>query len=341
MTARGPKTSTTRRSTPAVTRSRGERAFTSWLARFLPGRADVLVGIGDDAAVLADRHRASVVCCDPVVGGVHFAPDTPLRLVGRKAVNRNLADLAAMGAVPDHLLVSVVLPRDLSIGARRQLFHGLRAAAVAANCVIVGGDVAVGPGPLVVTTTAIGHLPGRALLRSTARAGDTLHVTGPLGGSIAGHHLRFVPPLAEGVWLARQRRVHAALDVSDGLVLDLHTMLLASGCAGAELDATAVPIRAAARRLAGHRREAALRRALGDGEDHVLLWSQAPGELADGGPLTGRARRPIGRVLDTAGIWLRHGDGRREQLALTGFEHDLTGAQRRPAARPGRHRTPR
>ncbi|MCB9887223.1 MAG: thiamine-phosphate kinase [Planctomycetes bacterium] len=318
-----------------------ERDFTAALARFLPARDDVVVGIGDDAAVVRNQKGRSVMCCDPVIAGVHFAAAAPLRLVGRKAINRNLADLAAMGAVPDHLLVSVVFPPGFPSRSQRQLFLGLRAAAAAANCVIVGGDVAVGPGPLVVTTTAIGHLPGRALLRSGARVGDTLHVTGPLGGSIAGHHLRFSPPLAEGVWLAGQRRVHAAMDVSDGLVLDLHTLLQASGCAGAELDAGAVPIRAAARRLAQSGGATALQRALGDGEDHVLLWSQAAGELAAGGPLTHRARRPIGRVLDVAGLWLRHADGRRERLLVRGFEHDLTGAHRPPSARSGRHRAPR
>ena len=319
----------------------GERAFTDSLATFLPRRADVLVGIGDDAAIVANHGPSSVLCCDPVVEGVHFGPDTDRRLVGRKAVNRNLADVAAMGAVADHLLVSVVFRSGTTAAARRSLFLGLRAAAKAGGCVIVGGDVAVSAGPLVVTVTAVGHLPGRALLRAGARIGDTLHVTGPLGGSISGHHLRFRPPLAEGLWLAQQDHVHAAMDVSDGLVLDLQTMLKASGCAGAELDAAALPVRADALRLAGGDRATALRRALGDGEDHVLLWTQLPGELAAGGPLGRRARRAIGRVLGEPGIWLRHRDGRRERLGAAGYEHDLRDVHRAPGARPDRHRTTR
>jgi len=302
-----------------------ERALTERLARFFPQGPRTLVGIGDDAAVLDGRHRRLVACCDPVVAGVHFTPAAPPALVGRKAVNRNLSDLAAMGAVPDWLLVSLVLPHRLPRARLDALLRGVRAAAAAAGAAVVGGDVATHDGPLVVTVTALGHLPGRALTRAGARAGDTIHVTGPLGGALAGHHLRFRPALREGVWLARQRAVHAAIDVSDGLALDLATLLRHSGGLGAELDAAAVPIRAAARRLAGGDRRRALGRAFGDGEDHVLLWTQAAGAaLAPGGPLTARARRAIGRVAAEPGLWLRHGD-RRTRLAAAGYEHDVPG----------------
>ncbi len=304
-----------------------------------------MVGIGDDAAVVRNARRDSVLCCDPVVEGVHFTAAAPMRLVGNKAVQRNLADLAAMGARPDHLLVSVVLPPHFPQARLAQLFGGLRRAATAAGCTIVGGDLAVGPGPLVVTVTAVGHLVGRPLLRSNARIGDTLHVSGPLGGSIAGHHLRFRAPLAEGAWLATQRGVGGVLDVSDGLLLDLQTMLVASACPGAELDARAIPVRRAARRLAGGDPRAALQRALGDGEDHVLLWSQRPRALAAGGPLTARARRAIGRIVPTPGLWLVQADGTRQALAVAGYEHRFDAGppaptvQRRRAPRQARSRT--
>lgn len=304
----------------------GERAFTAGLARFFGSADGVRVGIGDDAAVVRSRGRDLVVCCDPVVGGVHFDAGTPPALVGRKAVNRNLADLAAMGAVPDWLVVSLVLPRAFAAAARTALLRGIRAAARRGGCTVVGGDVATGRGPLVVTVTAIGHLAAKApLLRSAARPGDAIHVSGPLGGSRAGRHLRFAPPLAVGVWLAHQRGVGAAIDVSDGLLLDLATVLLASGGLGAELDAAAIPIHAAARRRSGDA-QAALRAALGDGEDHELLWTWRPGRrLPPGGPLTARARRPIGRVVATPGLWLVDPTGTRHRLAPRGFEHDLGG----------------
>jgi thiamine-monophosphate kinase len=308
-----------------------ERAFTARLARFFGGERGVVVGIGDDAAVVANRGRESVLCCDPVVAGVHFTNDAPLAWVGRKAVNRNLADLAAMGAWPDWLLVSLVLPRGFAARDRRALLAGVRAAARAGGARVVGGDVATANGPLTVTVTAIGHLRTRPLRRDAARAGDTIHVSGPLGGAADGHHLRFVPPLREGQWLARQRAVHAAMDVSDGFLLDLATLLRASGGLGAEIDAAAVPIRAAARRRAAGDDAAALRAALGDGEDHVLLWTQAAGDLPRGGPLAARARRPLGRVVDAPGLWLCR-DGRRTRVPALGYRHDL-GAHRPLPAR--------
>jgi thiamine-monophosphate kinase len=316
--ASNPKTATGR-TTPS------ERLFTAGLAKFFPAGRDVLVGIGDDAAVVRPRHKPLVLCCDPVVAGVHFEPDADLRQVGHKAVQRNLADLAAMGATGAYCLLSVILPRGMSAADRLRLFRGVRAAATREGCSVVGGDVAVGDGPLVVTVTAVGYCLGRPLQRSGAKVGDLLCVSGPLGGSIAGHHLRFRAPLREGQWLARQQGVHAAMDVSDGLLIDLQTMLAASGCPGAEIHTDAVPIRAAARRLAGGRPSEALRRALVDGEDHVLLWAQSDRPLASGGPLTARARRPIGRILATPGLWLVHRDGRRERLQPDGYQHALHG----------------
>ncbi len=300
-----------------------ERAFTASLARFFGGARGVRVGIGDDAAVVHNRGASSVVCCDPVVEGVHFGASDDAALVGRKAVNRNLADLAAMGASADWLVVSLVLPAALAARRRTRLLHGIRAAARAGGAVVVGGDVAVHDGPLIVTVTAIGHLPGRALRRNAARVGDTLHVSGSLGGSRAGSHLRFRPPLAVGRWLAAQSAVHAAIDVSDGLLLDLATVLAASGGLGAELDASAVPITATARRAARGDSAAALRAALTDGEDHVLLWTQARGRrLPPGGPLSARARRSLGRVVAAPGLWLVDGASR-VRLAAEGWQHAL------------------
>ena len=309
-----------------------ERELTERLARFFPRHRDVVVGIGDDAAVVRQRHDRAVLCCDPVIAGVHFDASAPMRLVGQKAVNRNLSDLAAMGAVADWLLVSLILPRDCGKAQLQALLLGVRAAANQAKCYVVGGDVATCNGPLVITVSAFGHLPGRALTRSGARVGDTLHVSGPLGGSIHGHHLRFRPALQEGVWLAQQPQVSAALDVSDGLLLDLQTMLLASSgpagrsgggtMLGAELDARLVPVRPAAR-LFGDGQE--LQHALTDGEDHVLLWAQRQGKpLATGGPLTARARRAIGRIVREPGLWLVH-DGVRQRLSHQGFQHPLDG----------------
>lgn len=303
----------------------GERAWTAGLARFFAAGSGVAVPIGDDAAVVRNRGRDSVLCVDPVVEGVHFTAADDPALVGRKVVNRNLSDLAAMGAVPDWLLVSLLLPHGTDPARRDALMRGIRAAARKGGAAVVGGDVSSTPGPLVVTVTAVGHLAGRALERRAARAGDTLHVTGPLGGSRLGAHLRFRPHLAEGQWLAtRVEGIGAAMDVSDGLLLDLATLLEASGGLGAELDAGAIPVSTAARRLARGDRMRALRHALGDGEDHVLLFTLRRGRtLPRGGPLRPLARQPIGRITRAPGLWLRLPDGSRMPLAPEGWQHDV------------------
>jgi thiamine-monophosphate kinase len=292
----------------------GELELTASLARLFgtDGRG-VVVGIGDDAAVVRTTPR-SVLTTDPVVEGVHFTADTPLGLVGRKVVNRNLSDLAAMGARADYLLVSVLLPKKVSSRARRSLFLGIRAAAAAASCSVVGGDVAATPGPLVVTVTAVGRAPARPLTRNGLRSGHHLHVTGSLGGAAAGQHLRFRPRLKEGQWLAGQRGVSAAIDVSDGLLLDLWRMLRASGGLGAILDEAAIPIRG----------RSSLDHALSDGEDHELLFGVKPGVgLGKGGPLTKRARRPIGEVVARRGLFLRSRDGELTRCRPEGYQHDV------------------
>ncbi len=305
-----------------------EREWTAWLAELFPRPRSVLVGIGDDAAVVAERRGASVITTDPVIEGVHFDAGTPPSAVAAKAVNRNLADLAAMGARPHHLVASVLLPRRMPAARVRALFIGLRNAAVRADCAVVGGDVGATPGPLTLAITAVGHLGGAALRRSNARAGDALHVTGDLGGAALGHHLRFTPPVSEGVWLAERTDVRAAIDVSDGLLLDLATLLAASGGLGAELDREAVPISAAARRRSRRSGRTPLEHAMKDGEDHVLLFAvPRGGRLPRGGPLRPAARQPIGRVTRAPGLWLVDREGTRVRLAAAGYQHEVGGGR--------------
>ncbi len=294
----------------------GEKALTSALRTFFASDTpDWLVGVGDDCAVVRPRGDAIVLKTDPVVVGVHCAPGTPARLIARKAVHRNFSDLAAIGAAPDWVLATVLLPKGYPKRARRELFVGLRAAATAAGAVVVGGHTGGTPGPLTLSITVIGHLVGRPLLRSAARAGDAIHVTGALGGSGRGKHLRFRPRLAEGAWLARQRQTGAVIDVSDGLLIDLATVLARSGGLGAELFADSLPIARAATGLAA---------ALTEGEDYELLFTWRPGPAPRGkGILPVTARRPIGRVVAEPGIHLVTADGRRQRLAVRGFEHAL------------------
>lgn len=295
-----------------------EREFAEALAqRFARAAPPVLVGIGDDAAVVPPSTAPSVLKCDPVVEHVHFAAGTDPHLVGRKAVGRNLSDLAAMGAVPDYLLVSVLIPAGFGARARDALFAGIGEIADEYGCRVVGGDLSASPGPLVVTVTAIGHLPGPPLLRSAARAGDRIFVTGALGGAGSGRHLRIRPRLREGQQLAAWPQVGAGMDISDGLALDLVTLLRASSAAagselGAELDAVAIPLHADAQLL-----DDPLRHALEDGEDHELLFTARAGAEP---PVPCHA---IGRVEAAPGLRLRAADGTRAPLAALGYQHRI------------------
>lgn len=299
-----------------------ERRRTEAFAGFFGQGPDVQIGIGDDAAVLRSDSRPSVVCVDPVVESVHFAPDAPLRSVGRKAVARNLSDLAAMGATPRAVLVSILLPESLSRGREQSLYRGLKEESERFGASVVGGDLSSSPGPLVVTVTAIGHLENAALTRTGARSGDTLHLTGPVGGSLLGRHLKIEPRISEGQWLARRPEIGGALDVSDGVLLDLWTMLRASGVPGAELDLSALPVHRDAKRASKADGRSAIEHALGDGEDHELLFTVRQGHrLGRGGPLSPEARRPFGRLIDEPGLFAIHEDGTRSELRPSGYQH--------------------
>ncbi len=300
-----------------------ERQFTGRLAEFFgPAGKSVRVGIGDDAAVVVAPAGDMVLACDPTVESVHFAAGTSPAWVGRKAMNRNLSDLAAMGARPDYALISVLLPAGFTSRQRRSLFDGLRRAAAQASCRVVGGDVGRSPGPLVVTVTVVGHLESAPLRRDRAQVGDCLHLTGSLGGSQLGKHLRFTPRIREGLWLAGRSELRGAIDLSDGLVLDLQTLLEASGCAGALLDSAAIPLSAAAKRAAADSGRSALDHALYDGEDYELLFVVAGGaKLPKRGPLGMTARRAIGRIIDRPGIFLDRGQGSCQGLEIRGYEH--------------------
>jgi len=324
----------------------GERAFTARLARLFRSPPDAL-GIGDDAAVVRNRSAQTVVACDPVVEGIHFVPDAPLRLVGRKAVNRNLSDLAAMGAAFDYAVVSVLWPQRRPARELYVLMRGVRDAVEGNGGYVVGGDTGSTSGPLTVTVTVLGHPTGRVLRRDGARAGDLLFVSRPLGGAILGHHLRFTPELALGRQLARRRDVRAVIDVSDGLVLDLSTLLLASSRACgralcAVLDPQRVPISAPARRLARRTGRDPLAHALADGEDHALLFAVRRRGAVGIGLLPG----PIGHVRACASgqpagaVFLPTGDGGLRR-ASGGYEHALgegAGEDARAAVRTARGR---
>ena len=172
------------------------------------------------------------------------------RRVGRKAIAVNLSDIAAMAGVPTAAVVSVGLPRAGGRELAEELYLGMREVADAFGVPLVGGDTNSWDGPLIdLGDGARRGDRARAGVASGAKAGDWIMVTGPLGGSILGHHLDFTPRVAEALRAARAADLHAMIDLSDGLAKDLHHICEESRC-GAVLFADAIPITDAARELA-------------------------------------------------------------------------------------------
>jgi thiamine-monophosphate kinase len=302
-----------------------ELEFIRWLEKRLPRSSTSPPGIGDDAALFAlEAGHQGVVTVDVLTDGVDFElAEVPPRRIGRKALAVNLSDLAAMAARPLAAVVGVALPRAGALELVKELYEGLIPLAEQYDVVIAGGDTNTWDGRLVISVTVIGQVSvGRALTRAGASRGDSILVTGQLGGSILGHHLDFEPRIEAALWLAEHGKVKAGMDISDGLSLDLWRMTKAGGL-GAELMASKIPIAAAAAELARADGRPALEHALSDGEDFELLLAAEPGvatELEATQPLQ-CGLTVIGRFVAEPGLWLLDDDGKRTPIEPQGFQH--------------------
>jgi thiamine-monophosphate kinase len=291
--------------------------FIDWLRGQHKPSEFVVVPQGDDLAVL--KWRADdllLVGVDQVLDGVHFDSNIhPPGAIGRKVMNRNLSDCAAMGCLPAAAVTTAALPRGIGLEYARELYRGLREAADVFDCVIVGGDTASWEGNLLLTVTILGRSAGvKPVTRSGAKAGEEIYVTGPLGGSILGRHMTFEPRVALGRMLAETGRVTAMIDLSDGLSRDIQHICRQSGV-GAVLTADLIPVHTDAVMLNGRDGRPELEHALNDGEDHELLLT---GRFEGMGlPMT-----RIGRVIAEPGIFLEI-NGRLAPLAAQGWEHRL------------------
>lgn len=303
-----------------------ELDFVRWLTRQPAADPRVAVGIGDDAAVLqVPANRQLVVTTDMLIEGSHFELNHhTAEQIGRKALAVNLSDLAAMAAEPLAAVVSLSLPRGQENPAlARGLSSGMTMLAQQFDCPVVGGDTNVAAGPLAVSVTVMGTVESdQGWLRSGAQVGDRLLVTGKLGGSLRGHHLDFTPRVAEALQLARDYQVHAALDLSDGLALDLSRMIAASGV-GAVVDVPGVPISPAAEQMALESGKTPTTHALSDGEDFELLLAVAPDEaekLLAAQPLA-CGLTDVGEIIAEQQMLQRDASGETTPLAAEGFEH--------------------
>jgi thiamine-monophosphate kinase len=299
------------------------------LTRSLPGNKSVVVGPGDDCAVLdfGLPDRLLLFKTDAIVEGIHFPPDTPAEKIGHKALGRCLSDIAAMAGTPTAALVTLALPQNFEPDFLDGIYAGMTALARRHEVAIAGGETTTNPERMLISVTVIGWAPrGKSVLRSGAEVGDAIFVTGELGGSLAGKHLEFEPRLAEARWLAQNFSIHAMLDVSDGLAGDLRHILKASRV-GAQLHSPAIPISREARRAAKAESstKTPLLAALSDGEDFELLFTVAS---KDAVPLLDawKAHCPkielscIGKITAGEGITIRDKEGVRP-LTVHGYEH--------------------
>ena len=200
----------------------GEPGLLRLLTAHWPRKAKGLeVGVGDDCAVLRVGGRALLFKTDCVVEGVHFRADAPPGLIGRKALSRALSDIAAMGGAPLAAVITFGVPKGESPRRLAAIYRGLEATALRHGVLLVGGET-TRAAQLFLNVALLGECrDGAPCLRSGARVGDLLFVTGRLGGTQARKHLVFEPRLAEGQWLARNDVATAMMDLSDGLGADL------------------------------------------------------------------------------------------------------------------------
>ena len=323
----------------------GERALLARIRARLPRPpSTVVVGVGDDAAVvLGPRNARTVLTTDALIEGVHFdrAFSSPAD-IGYKALAVNLSDLAAMGASPAWVLLSLALPGGTAVEDVEALVDGLVGLASSQSVALIGGNLTSSPGPLVVDVTAVGTVhPRRVLLRDGARPGDDLYLSGTIGAAAAGlemlraglkadpttgaiqRYLRPVPRVRLGQAIGQARAARAAMDLSDGLADAVTQIAEASGC-GVEIDAAAVPIDTDARQWWEARSEDSIVRALSGGDDYELV-------VALPGKWRGRLRHATRKVADppltrigvltgTPGEYVLVRESRKERLP-GGFEH--------------------
>ena len=307
----------------------------------------VVVGIGDDAAVLEPpRNRLDIVTTDAAVEGVHFDRrfmDTGA--IGHRVLAANLSDLAAMGAEPRTALLSLMLPDALPLAELDALLDAFLALAARTGTHLVGGNVTRSPGPLVIDVTVSGTAKRRKVLtRSGGRAGDELYVSGSVGGAAAGlawlqqdrgadtpadpavadavaRFLRPEPRLRLGLLAGRTRAASAAMDLSDGLADAVRQLAEASGT-GARIEAAALPVHPGVAAVLGDA-EAVLGTALAGGEDYELLLAvprRAGRRFAAAARL---ARLPVTRIgaLTPAGAGLTLATAAGNRPIPEGFEH--------------------
>ena len=246
----------------------GEDRLLARLLSSLRIHKGVVAGAGDDCAVVEKPRGNNLLLLktDCVVEKIHFSRKTNPVSVGWKAMMRPLSDFAAVSGLPRFALITLIVPAQRSDDWVRKVYRGLNRAAAQFDVSIVGGETSSTRGPAVISVSVSGFVEkNRFVSRKGGKAGDDVFVTGRLGGSLRGKHLRFVPRIKQSRWLTQNFRVHAMIDLSDGLGADLPRLARASKV-GFKVDKNSLPLASGAK----------IENAISDGEDYELLFAISP-----------------------------------------------------------------
>lgn len=335
--------------------SLGEFGLIKRIERLFPSRASgIITGIGDDTAVFgAHPSRVLLVTTDMLIEGVHFDLGfTDFFSLGWKAAAVNLSDIAAMGGVPRFCLIAIGIPPSLSVEDIDGFYKGFGKILRRYKTGLIGGDTCSSKKEMVISITLIGEIEKeRVILRSGARPGDRIYVTGSLGDSAAGlsllearrrgsgrgmrrsslvlkkgveqrlvsKHLRPVPRLEWGRKLSLAGCASSMIDVSDGLSSDLGHICEASKV-GAELICEQIPLSRQLLAFSKSMGSSALEYAMSGGEDYELLFTVPRSKVKKFESLNIPAT-DIGEITDEKGIFLRDRSGKRRPVAPSGFDH--------------------
>jgi thiamine-monophosphate kinase len=299
-----------------------ENQLIQWFTDQVPKFGYANLGIGDDAAILSPG-SLQVVTSDMLMDGTDF--DTAVHGpedIAYKALAVNLSDIAAMACEPTTAIISLALPRGTTEQWIRRFAKSLVATCRAFRVEIVGGDTNSWSHPLALSITLHGRpWPGiKPTTRAGARPGDWLFVTGALGGSIHGRHLRFRPRVALARWLVEHFEIRAMMDLSDGIATDLPRLCQSSQC-GANLDQKLIPIHADVQHY--YPANEWLWHALSDGEDFELLFTCSPEigrRLIVAQPPESELTK-VGEIIAQSGVYLVGDNGKPLPLADSGFVH--------------------
>ncbi len=246
-----------------------DRLLNQLLARLCLTKA-VISGPGDDCAVVetGDRRNFLVLKTDCVVADVHFPATANALDVGWKAMMRPLSDFAATSGVPQFAMITLIAPEQTKVEWVKALYRGLLRSAKRFKVSIVGGETSSTPGPVAISVSVVGFVEkGRCTSRRDGKADDDLFVTGRLGGATKQKHLHFIPRIVESRWLTTNFRIHAMMDLSDGLGADLPRLAKASRV-GFAIERKSLPLA----------RGAKIEDAISEGEDYELLFAISPRE---------------------------------------------------------------